>query len=794
MLQIYYKSYTNAMNSTDERPSPMGSEAKNTYVENPLNEGKENLPSYEKWKISFQELLEDDEGSKTFYEFLETEQLGVLFECWYSCEQYRNCPPNKATAKEVYSRFVRIKDSRVPISDQARNNLAMRLRANNITENILSEIEQEVFGNLRDICYPKFLKSDFFTFYCETSGQVQYNASDFHKFGKPSSMKRTSNLEVLHEHGHRNEQSNEQQSALTPYEKDFVRTPSSSKICSDTQSFYSDTINDSDKISMADSRTSCGSTGHYPRSVRSCNHDQLPDLANFRPRTQRLNQERLRPLKPDQFAAQLTQKLLKVINDRELEKHQYPDMPHHIESKAVPSQYSSHCNPHETDASEFDTQSWIMPPASDRYSVAGASSHSGSGANMERDRNIKDKAKELRNAVHHSLRNNLGECQCQACFDRIRHEKLYSEHPGGSCYKHDKVTQNNRYHNPQPCCCKSKDSYCNHNIPNTYNHKPNPELHRYYKGHGEEHGRDIDALPVDKSKIFAWMEKNEKYKTQYPEPSPSPALRRKKQPVVYDNSRVQPIAQDLGMPLLPQPDTGNVLEEVKRVLEEPIRGSTKKHHHPRTRPHPVQSSGYYPDQHSTYSDASHEQTGSMASGNWSHSDSTSILSYNPSQISTVPSSASRLWNSQGYYESRSDVRVDYKSEARSHSTGHHGSLHGSSVRSGHRGSNARSDFHSDVRSHSTGRSHGSDNSKSRSKNMTTVTYYFGVEPIPYRISIPTYDVTLGQFKQETKKGNYRFFFKTSDDDGEVVYDEIKDDDELLPRYKDKIIGKVEKLE
>lgn len=26
-----------------------------------------------------------------------------------------------------------------------------------------------------------------------------------------------------------------------------------------------------------------GSTGHYPRSVRSCNHDQLPDLANFRP-------------------------------------------------------------------------------------------------------------------------------------------------------------------------------------------------------------------------------------------------------------------------------------------------------------------------------------------------------------------------------------------------------------------------------------------------------------------------------------------------------------------------------
>ena len=70
-------------------------------------------------------------------------------------------------------------------------------------------------------------------------------------------------------------------------------------------------------------------------------------------------------------------------------------------------------------------QSWVMPPASDRYSVAGASSHSGSGAHVEhqKHRNIKEKAKELRNAVHHSLRNGLGECQCQSCYDRKFHEK-----------------------------------------------------------------------------------------------------------------------------------------------------------------------------------------------------------------------------------------------------------------------------------------------------------------------------------------------------------------------------------
>ena len=167
----------------------MGSEQEHAPFVEKTNEENPNIlletqAYFEKWKISLQNLLNDDEGSKTFYEFLEREQLGVLFECWYSCEQYRNYTPNKSTAKEIYSRFVRIKDTRLAISDQARNNLAMRLRANDVSENILVEVEQEVFSNLRDVCYPKFLKSDFFTFYCETNGQVSLASTDYHKFGK----------------------------------------------------------------------------------------------------------------------------------------------------------------------------------------------------------------------------------------------------------------------------------------------------------------------------------------------------------------------------------------------------------------------------------------------------------------------------------------------------------------------------------------------------------------------------------------------------------------------------------
>ena len=199
---------------------------------------------------------------------------------------------------------------------------------------------------------------------------------------------------------------------------------------------------------------------------------------------------------------------------------------------------------------------------------------------------------------------------------------------------------------------------------------------------------------------------------------------------------------------------------------------------------------YYLDQHSAYSDASYEQAGSMTSAKWSLSDTPSRSSHNPSQISTVPSSASRLWNPEGYYDSSSDVRLDNKSGARSHSTGRHSQHY--TNRSDHRSSNIRPDHHNDMRSQRTGRSHGSDSNKG---HMTTITYYFGVDPIPFRISVPSYEVTLGQFKAETKKGNFRFFFKTiSRDDGEIVYEEVRYDHEILPRFKDKIIGKVEKIE
>ncbi|XP_026181309.1 axin-1 isoform X2 [Mastacembelus armatus] len=80
---------------------------------------------------------------------------------------------------------------------------------------------------------------------------------------------------------------------------------------------------------------------------------------------------------------------------------------------------------------------------------------------------------------------------------------------------------------------------------------------------------------------------------------------------------------------------------------------------------------------------------------------------------------------------------------------------------------------------------------------TTVAYYFCEEHIPYRTSVKGRIITLGQFKELlTKKGNYRYYFKKVSDEFDcgVVFEEVREDDAILPIFEEKIIGKVEKID
>ncbi|XP_028310897.1 axin-1 isoform X2 [Gouania willdenowi] len=88
-------------------------------------------------------------------------------------------------------------------------------------------------------------------------------------------------------------------------------------------------------------------------------------------------------------------------------------------------------------------------------------------------------------------------------------------------------------------------------------------------------------------------------------------------------------------------------------------------------------------------------------------------------------------------------------------------------------------------------------SKKQACENTTVAYYFCEEAIPYRTSVRGREVTLGQFKELlTKKGNYRYYFKNVSDEFDcgVVFEEVREDEAILPIFEDKIIGKVEKVD
>uniref|UniRef100_A0A8C6VIA8 Axin 2 n=1 Tax=Naja naja TaxID=35670 RepID=A0A8C6VIA8_NAJNA len=78
-----------------------------------------------------------------------------------------------------------------------------------------------------------------------------------------------------------------------------------------------------------------------------------------------------------------------------------------------------------------------------------------------------------------------------------------------------------------------------------------------------------------------------------------------------------------------------------------------------------------------------------------------------------------------------------------------------------------------------------------------VTYFFCGEEIPYRRLLKAPSLTLGHFKEQlSKKGNYRYYFKKASDEFDcgAVFEEIWDDDAILPMYEGRILGKVERID
>jgi hypothetical protein len=67
---------------------------------------------------------------------------------------------------------------------------------------------------------------------------------------------------------------------------------------------------------------------------------------------------------------------------------------------------------------------------------------------------------------------------------------------------------------------------------------------------------------------------------------------------------------------------------------------------------------------------------------------------------------------------------------------------------------------------------------------------------PFAKKHPSSDLTLAEFKDKifSRKGDYRFFFKSfCEDIDDAIMEEISDEETILPLYEGKIIARVETI-
>ncbi|KAF8763908.1 Axin-1 like protein [Argiope bruennichi] len=87
--------------------------------------------------------------------------------------------------------------------------------------------------------------------------------------------------------------------------------------------------------------------------------------------------------------------------------------------------------------------------------------------------------------------------------------------------------------------------------------------------------------------------------------------------------------------------------------------------------------------------------------------------------------------------------------------------------------------------------------KDKKEDFTVVGYCIGGNPVPYSTKVRGKKITLGRFKTLfNRKGDFRFFFKRycNEFGTNVVFEEINDDEEVLPLWDGKIFALVEEIE
>ncbi|PRD27247.1 UNVERIFIED_CONTAM: loco [Trichonephila clavipes] len=117
------------------------------------------------WSISFENVLEDPIGLKTFTEFLKREFSAENIMFWVACKQYSTLNDKSQMAKlakDIYDLHLRPGASEaVNINSHSRQFVLLNLQ--NPPPDLFAQSEKEIFTLMKFDCYQRFLKSDLYS-------------------------------------------------------------------------------------------------------------------------------------------------------------------------------------------------------------------------------------------------------------------------------------------------------------------------------------------------------------------------------------------------------------------------------------------------------------------------------------------------------------------------------------------------------------------------------------------------------------------------------------------------------
>ncbi|XP_059476369.1 axin-1 isoform X2 [Neocloeon triangulifer] len=323
--------------------APMGFEPEGSERATPSSFIELGTPPYLRWAVSLASLLEDPDGVALFKSYLEQEGSTDMLEFWFACEGLKNEVRDDANVAQlvrlIHKRYFKAATP-IKVNEGLRKEVHRKVREVSKGEmppdrRLFDDAQKQVEIFINDTAYPEFLRSETYLQHVRSmqsrimmvGGSEEECSSSSSSNGKElaapvgllPTLHEDSELEVTSHHHHSHHRHHHHQSeseGVLPLTRDSLKFTEVKRA-----------------VDLQPKPEAYASDGSYYRSARKQHHlhnKQMRESASYNkdpqmhttiiPRTQRIPRENLQPLKPDDFARILIEKLEHVQRAQELQE------------------------------------------------------------------------------------------------------------------------------------------------------------------------------------------------------------------------------------------------------------------------------------------------------------------------------------------------------------------------------------------------------------------------------------------------------------------------------------------